>query len=100
MIRPAAFIEGDPDTLAAARHELGARTLAVQGDVTRRNDLERFFATVAREFDGLDGVFVNAGIAAFAPIETVTDEQIAALLLHLASPLGSQISGVEIPIGD
>ena len=26
--------------------------------------------------------------------------KVAALLLHLASPLGSQISGVEIPIGD
>ena len=30
----------------------------------------------------------------------VKPEQIAALLLHLASPSGSQISGVEIPIGD
>ncbi|MBL8215551.1 MAG: SDR family NAD(P)-dependent oxidoreductase [Bryobacterales bacterium] len=34
------------------------------------------------------------------PSRWVKPEQIAALLLHLASPLGSQISGVEIPIGD
>lgn len=34
------------------------------------------------------------------PARWVKSEQIAALLVHLASPLGSQISGVEIPIGE
>lgn len=70
----------DPRTLAAAQRELGAATLAVQGDVTRRDDLHRFFAAVAQQFDGLDGVFVNAGIARFAPIDMVTEEDIASLL--------------------
>jgi NAD(P)-dependent dehydrogenase (short-subunit alcohol dehydrogenase family) len=70
----------DPQTLAAAQRELGAATLAVQADVTRRDDLYRFFAVVGQQFDGLDGVFVNAGIAAFAPIDMVTDEHIASLL--------------------
>jgi NAD(P)-dependent dehydrogenase (short-subunit alcohol dehydrogenase family) len=70
----------DPRTLAAAQRELGAATLVVQGDVTRQDDLQRLFAAVARQFDGLDGVFVNAGIAAFAPIDMVTEEHIASLL--------------------
>jgi NAD(P)-dependent dehydrogenase (short-subunit alcohol dehydrogenase family) len=70
----------DEQTLAAAQRELGATALAVQGDVTRRDDIDRFFAAVGRQFDGLDGVFVNAGIAAFAPIDTVTEEHIASLL--------------------
>jgi NAD(P)-dependent dehydrogenase (short-subunit alcohol dehydrogenase family) len=70
----------DPETLAEARRELGSGTLAVQGDVTRRDDLARFFAVLGQQFDGLDGVFVNAGAAAFAPFEAVTDEQIASLL--------------------
>jgi NAD(P)-dependent dehydrogenase (short-subunit alcohol dehydrogenase family) len=69
----------DPQTLAAAQRELGPATLALQGDVTRRDDLDRFFAAIAQAFDGLDGVFVNAGTAAFAPIEAVTEEYIASL---------------------
>jgi NAD(P)-dependent dehydrogenase (short-subunit alcohol dehydrogenase family) len=75
-----AILGRDPRTLAAAQRDLGATTLVVQGDVTRRDDLERFFAAVAHQFDQLDGVFVNAGMAAFAPIDVVTEEHIASLL--------------------
>jgi NAD(P)-dependent dehydrogenase (short-subunit alcohol dehydrogenase family) len=63
----------DKQTLATAQRELGATTLAVRGDVTRRDDLGRFFADIAQQFDRLDGVFVNAGSAAFASIDTVTE---------------------------
>jgi NAD(P)-dependent dehydrogenase (short-subunit alcohol dehydrogenase family) len=70
----------NPKTLAATRRELGARVLAVQGDVTRPEDLRRFFTAVAEQFDRLDGLFVNAGLAAFAPIAMVTEEQMATLL--------------------
>ena len=59
-------------TLAAAQQELGPITVAVRGDVTARDDLQRFFAEIAQQFDRLDGLFVNAGQAAFAPIEAVT----------------------------
>src|SRR5215212_5273654 len=70
----------DKQTLATTQRELGATTLAVRGDVTRRDDLSRFFAEIAHQFDWLDGVFVNAGMATFAPIDTVTEEQITSLL--------------------
>jgi NAD(P)-dependent dehydrogenase (short-subunit alcohol dehydrogenase family) len=70
----------DPQTLGAAQRELGAAGIVVQGDVTRRDDVRRFFAVVADGFDGLDGLFVNAGAASFAPIDAVTDELIASLL--------------------
>jgi NAD(P)-dependent dehydrogenase (short-subunit alcohol dehydrogenase family) len=76
----AAILGRDPRTLAIAQRELGPTTLVAQGDVTRRDDLDRFFAAVARQFDRLDGVFVNAGAAAFVPIDMVTEEQIASLL--------------------
>jgi NAD(P)-dependent dehydrogenase (short-subunit alcohol dehydrogenase family) len=69
----------DERTLAMAQRELGEPTLAVRGDVTRQDDLHRFFAEIGQQFDRLDGVFVNAGTAAFAPIDTVTEEQIASL---------------------
>jgi NAD(P)-dependent dehydrogenase (short-subunit alcohol dehydrogenase family) len=70
----------DTQTLATAQRELGATTLAVRGDVTRRDDLYQFFAEIAQQFDRLDGVFVNAGMAMFAPIDTVTEELITSLL--------------------
>lgn len=37
----------NPDTLEAARRELGDPVVAVEGDVTDTGDLERLFATVA-----------------------------------------------------
>jgi NAD(P)-dependent dehydrogenase (short-subunit alcohol dehydrogenase family) len=70
----------DEQTLAAPRRELGETTLAFAGDVTRRDDLRRFFDAVAHQFDRLDGVFVNAGTAAYALIDAVTEEHIASLL--------------------
>jgi NAD(P)-dependent dehydrogenase (short-subunit alcohol dehydrogenase family) len=75
-----AILGRDEQTLAATQRELGATTLAVQGDVTRQDDLRRFFAAVAQQFDGLDGVFVNAGIATFAPIDALTEEHIVSVL--------------------
>jgi NAD(P)-dependent dehydrogenase (short-subunit alcohol dehydrogenase family) len=75
-----AIVGRDPQTLATTQRELGAGTLAMRGDVTRRDDIVQFFAAVAQQLDGLDGVFVNAGVAAFAPIGAVTEEHIASLL--------------------
>ena len=62
-------------TLAGARSELGGDTLAVQGDVTRVPDLARLFEEVATELGPVDVLVNNAGIAAAAPIEAVTEEQ-------------------------
>jgi NAD(P)-dependent dehydrogenase (short-subunit alcohol dehydrogenase family) len=70
----------DRQTLDATQRELGASTLAVQGDVRRQDDLQRFFDAITRQFDGLHGVFVNAGIAEFAPLELITEDQITSLL--------------------
>jgi NAD(P)-dependent dehydrogenase (short-subunit alcohol dehydrogenase family) len=44
----------------------GGRAVAVQGDVSVEADVVRVFDTVAATFGGLDGVVVNAGIAAAA----------------------------------
>ena len=74
-----AILGRDEQTLATAQRELGPTTLAVHGDVTQQADLQHFFAEVAQQFDRLDGLFVNAGQAAFAPIDAVTAEQMAAL---------------------
>jgi NAD(P)-dependent dehydrogenase (short-subunit alcohol dehydrogenase family) len=69
----------DQETLVAAERDLGAAALAVQGDVTQTTDLQRFFQAIRERFTGLDGLFVNAGIATFAPINAVTDDYIATM---------------------
>lgn len=69
----------DAQTLAEAQRELGAPTVAIQGSVTRAEDLQRLFAAIDAQFGGIDGLFVNAGVATFAPLEVVTDEHIATL---------------------
>jgi NAD(P)-dependent dehydrogenase (short-subunit alcohol dehydrogenase family) len=74
-----AILGRDPQTLAVAQREFGPPTLAMQGDVTRQDDLHRFFAEVGHRFDSLDGLFVNAGTAMFAPVDQVTDEHIEQL---------------------
>lgn len=67
------------ETLEATQAELGDAALVLQGDVTRAEELRRFFAAVGDRFGRLDGLFVNAGAALFVPIELVSEEQIHAL---------------------
>lgn len=62
------------NTLDQASASLGADTLAVQGDVRRLPDLERFFQQVNRRFGKIDVLVANAGIAKFAPVESMPEE--------------------------
>src|SRR5260370_27932536 len=61
-------------TLKAAKETLGAGSLAVRTDVSNLADLDTMFATIKREFEYLDGVFVNAGYSEFLPFEDVTEQ--------------------------
>jgi len=60
-------------TLDAALANLGDGNIAVAGDVSRLQDLDRLFSEIERTGRKLDGVFVNAGIANFTPIADVTE---------------------------
>ena len=59
---------------------LGARAVAVQGDVTKPADLDRLYDLVKTEVGRIDVVFANAGYAAPAPLGNLTDEHIDGLL--------------------
>src|SRR5215831_1587550 len=61
-------------SLQAATETLGAGSLAVRTDVSNLADLDTMFATIKREFEYLDGVFVNAGYSEFLPFEEVTEQ--------------------------
>jgi 3-oxoacyl-[acyl-carrier protein] reductase len=52
----------------------GGKAIAVQGDVSKPEDIQRLLAETNRVFGGLDILVNNAGVYAFAPLEEVTKE--------------------------
>jgi NAD(P)-dependent dehydrogenase (short-subunit alcohol dehydrogenase family) len=64
----------DKKTLEHAATNLGPNTLAVQGDVRRLGDIERLFAAAGQRFGKIDVLVANAGIAKFAPCDSLSEE--------------------------
>jgi NAD(P)-dependent dehydrogenase (short-subunit alcohol dehydrogenase family) len=66
-------------TLDEAVKTLGDGVLAVQADTAKLDETEKFLAKVVRKFGKIDVLFVNAGVAKFAPLtdtpESLFDEQ-------------------------
>jgi NAD(P)-dependent dehydrogenase (short-subunit alcohol dehydrogenase family) len=61
-------------TLDEAAKELGKEALVVQADVSKLADADKLFSAVEKRFGKIDVLFVNAGIAKFAPVEAVSEE--------------------------
>lgn len=53
----------------------GRRAIALQGDVSKRADVQKLFATVESEFGRLDILVNNAGMFFAAEFESLTEEQ-------------------------
>jgi 3-oxoacyl-[acyl-carrier protein] reductase len=53
----------------------GGKAVAVQGDVSKADDVKRLFAESSKAFGKLDVLVNNAGVFAFAPITEVTEEE-------------------------
>ena len=69
------FITGRRESvLNAAVREIGSKVTAVQGDVSKLDDLDRLFAQIKQEKGKLDIVFANAGIAKYAPLGQTSEE--------------------------
>jgi NAD(P)-dependent dehydrogenase (short-subunit alcohol dehydrogenase family) len=62
----------NPETLAAARRALPATAIIIQSDSGSLADSQLLGAEVKKHVDHLDGAFLNAGIATFAPFESET----------------------------
>ena len=62
--------------LDAAKEAIGENVKAVQGDVTKSEDLDRLFIQVRDERGAIDVLFANAGIGTLAPLGAITAEQI------------------------
>jgi len=66
--------------LDEAAASLGTRAVAVQGDVTNPADLDRLYDLVKTEVGHVDVVFANAGFATLAPLGSLTEDHVDALL--------------------
>ena len=66
-------------TLDEAVKTIGNGLLAVQADVAKLADIDKLFAEVSQKLGKIDVLFVNAGVAKFAPLaetsESAYDEQ-------------------------
>lgn len=60
-------------TLDQAAALLGDDTLAVQGDVRNLSDIDRLFEEAGQKFGKIDVLVANAGIAKFAPVESLSE---------------------------
>ncbi len=71
----------NPETLEVARAELGDRATVIPSNAADEDDVKSLFATVKKDFGKIDVLFLNAGIARFAPWEDHSvadfDEQFA-----------------------
>jgi 3-oxoacyl-[acyl-carrier protein] reductase len=53
----------------------GGQAVAVQGDVSKKSDIDRLFAATKKAYGRLDILVNNAGVYEFAPLEAITEEQ-------------------------
>jgi 3-oxoacyl-[acyl-carrier protein] reductase len=65
----------DADMVVADITSKGGKAFAIQGDVSKSDDVERLFADTSDAFGRVDILVNNAGIYRFAPIETVTEDE-------------------------
>jgi NAD(P)-dependent dehydrogenase (short-subunit alcohol dehydrogenase family) len=64
----------DAKTLESAAKEIGGDVLAVQADVAKLADIDKFYKAVKDKLGNFDVLFVNAGVAIFAPYLKTTEE--------------------------
>ncbi len=67
--------KSEADAVVAEIVAMGRRAVAVQGNVARRDDVQRLFRTVEAQFGRLDILVNNAGMFFAAKFEELTEEQ-------------------------
>jgi len=62
------------DKVVAEITEAGGKAVAVQGDVSKKSDIDRLLAETKKHFGHLDVLVNNAGVYEFAPIEQISEQ--------------------------
>ena len=63
----------DRDSLDKAANQIGLETLVYRSDISQLQQIESLFAKLREDVGRIDVLFVNAGILAFEPIGSVTE---------------------------
>src|SRR5260370_8008760 len=63
----------DHSKVAEAPRGIGNGVVAVRADVAKLGDIDRLFAEVSKKLGKIDVLFVNAGVAKFAPLADTTE---------------------------
>ena len=101
------------EAVVARINQKGGKAVAIQGDVSQPQDIERLFSETKKIYKKLDVLVNNAGIYEFAPLEAITPEHIqkhfnvnvAGLLLttkeavKLMGPQGGSIVNIGSIVG-
>jgi 3-oxoacyl-[acyl-carrier protein] reductase len=67
--------KSDADKVVDEITKRGGRSIAVQGDVAKKKDIERLFAETKKAFGRLDVLVNNAGVYQFVPLEAITEDE-------------------------
>src|SRR5215471_6828944 len=65
----------DADRLVDEMSKRGGKAIAIQGNVSKKADVERLFAETEKAFGKTDILVNNAGVYEFMPLEEVTEQQ-------------------------
>ena len=65
----------DADNVVDKITKRGGKAIAVQGNVAKKSDVERLFATTKKAFGKIDILVNNAGVYDWSPIDEITEEQ-------------------------
>jgi NAD(P)-dependent dehydrogenase (short-subunit alcohol dehydrogenase family) len=61
--------------LGEAASSIGKNVTAVDGDVSRLEDLDRLYSVVREKYGHIDTLFANAGVGSLAPLGSITAEE-------------------------
>ncbi|MGA7777520.1 MAG: SDR family NAD(P)-dependent oxidoreductase [Paraburkholderia sp.] len=68
------IMSNNRETLSPARSQLGAKTMAIEADVTDTKALHSAFAQVGRQFGRIDVLFASAGVVFPTPLENTSSD--------------------------